>query len=289
MKADGEYEVHWEDIIRAARIPGADRTTVAKNMKEAGYDIKWRHPRLKPARGEIDEENRKHICNKLRKLPESFWQNGVHAYIDCKDWAIPRSAKGKKYMNMLRVRGHLRTRSEGLSKGCTKPDKKKHRVNTGGNVKLCAAIIGGRVRVWHYLQKGWGGKVAKAFYEATLAPALKKHWGQKRKFVILEDNDPSGFKSSIAVDAKRELKMHPIEFPTYSPDLNPLDFSLWEEVQNRMNAQVAPKNESATAFMARLRKTALATPEPTVRRMLSNIKARAQAIYEQNGGHIPRD
>ena len=91
------------------------------------------------------------------------------------------------------------------------------------------------------------------------------------------------------MDAKRELKMHPIEFPTYSPDLNPLDFSLWEEVQNRMNAQVAPKNESATAFMARLRKTALATPEPTVRRMLSNIKARAQAIYEQNGGHIPRD
>ena len=26
LKADGEYEVHWEDIIRAARIPGADRT-----------------------------------------------------------------------------------------------------------------------------------------------------------------------------------------------------------------------------------------------------------------------
>ena len=36
LKADGEYEVHCGDIIRAARIPGADRATVARNTTGVG-------------------------------------------------------------------------------------------------------------------------------------------------------------------------------------------------------------------------------------------------------------
>ena len=63
-KADGEYEVHWDDIVRAARVPSVDRTTAAKCLRAVGYDISWRSPRLKPARGEIDEEQRAWICNK---------------------------------------------------------------------------------------------------------------------------------------------------------------------------------------------------------------------------------
>jgi hypothetical protein len=288
-KAAGEHEVHWGDIIKAARVPDVERTTAAKNMKEAGFDIQWRTPRLKPMRGEADEVDRKRVCDKLRKLPLRFWVDDVDAYIDCKDWPIPRSARGKKYLNMARVRGHLRTKGEGLGAGFTKPDKKKHRVNTGGNAKLCAAIIGSRVRVWHYLQKGWGGQAAKDMYEKVLAPALQRHRGEKRKYILLEDNDPSGFKSKVAMDAKKGLKIHPIEFPTYSPDLNPLDFSLWQEVEDRMSRQKTPSKESADAFKARLRKTAMTIPPPVIRKMVASIKPRAQSIYDHNGGHIPRD
>ena len=288
-KANGEYEVHWEDIIKAARVPKVDRTTAAKNMKAAGFDIQWRSPRLKPVRGEADEDERKRLCNKLRKLPERHWLTNVDAYIDCKDWPIPQNARGQRYLNMMRVRGHLRTKGEGLSKGFTKPDKKKHRVNTGGNVKLFAAIIGCRVRVWHYLPRRWNGDEAKKVYEKVLAPALKRHRGPKRTYILLEDNDPTGFKSKVGVDAKAALKIQPMEFPTYSPDLNPLDFALWQEVQNRMAAQVAPNKESAEKFKQRLRKTAMSIPESVVRKMLTSIKGRAQSIYEMNGGHIPRD
>ena len=78
-------------------------------------------------------------------------------------------------------------------------------------------------------------------------------------------------------------------FPTYSPDLNPLDFSLWQEVDNRMAVQKVPKNETVDGFKARLRRTALAIPEAVVKHMLAAIKGRAQSIYEHNGGHIPRD
>ena len=94
-KADGDYEVHWDDVIRAARVPKVDRTTAAKCLRAAGYDIAWRPPRLKPARQEVDEEQRAHICDKLRKLPVVFWTDKLDAYIDCKNFPIPRSVKGR--------------------------------------------------------------------------------------------------------------------------------------------------------------------------------------------------
>ena len=40
---------------------------------------------------------------------------------------------------------------------------------------------------------------------------------------------------------------------------------------------------------ARLRRTAMATPEDVVRNMLGDIKTRAQSIYDHDGGHIPKD
>ena len=48
-RAEGDYEVHWDDIIQAARVPKVDRTTASKCMRAAGYDLAWRSPRLKPA------------------------------------------------------------------------------------------------------------------------------------------------------------------------------------------------------------------------------------------------
>ncbi len=286
-KVDGERGVHWKDVMRKARIPTADESTVAKRVKEA-FGVQARTPRLKPSRGDIDEAERKRIANKLRKHPPKFWTKDVHLFMDNKKWPYPRSLKGKKYLKQTRVRRHLRKRSEGLTKGFTKPDKRKHRSNLGG-INMCAGIIKGRVRVWHYIDGTWNGDKAADLYRTVVHPALVKHHGKKRQFTILEDNDPTGYKSNRAKDVKAELKIVPIEFPRYSPDLNPCDYALWEELQNRMAAQKAPANESLAQFKARLRKTALAIPEKVVERMLSSMVGRTQGIYKANGGHIPRD
>ena len=65
-KAKGEYEVHWGDVIHAARVPTAHRTTAARALSEAGYGIEWRTPRLKPDRSDMDEEQRTDMCDKYR-------------------------------------------------------------------------------------------------------------------------------------------------------------------------------------------------------------------------------
>ena len=288
-KANGEHEVHWDDIIRAARVPMVDRTTAAKCLKAVGYDIAWRSPRTQPTRTEIDEEQRARICDKLRKQPVTFWTDTIDAYIDCKAWPIPRSVKGRTFLNRLKVRGHLRTKGEGLNKGFTKPDKRKHHMNVGPNARLFAAIVGNRIRVWHYLAGAWTGDTAAGVYRGVLAPALRRHRGEKRRYTILEDNDPTGFKSSIAIQAKKELKIHPINFPTYSPDLNPCDFSMWQEVEDQMAAQKIPRGETVDGFKARLRRTALAIPAHVIKKMLADMKLRTGSVFERKGGHIPKD
>ena len=121
-----------------------------------------------------------------------------------------------------------------------------------------------------------------------LAPALRKHCGQKRVYTTLEDNDPTGYKSKKAIKTKAQLGIEPIDFPVYSLDLNPLDFALWSEVEARMNKRQG-KNETKDQHKARLKRSAMAIPEHVVRKMLGAIPARAQSVYDNNGGHIPRD
>ena len=48
-------------------------------------------------------------------------------------------------------------------------------------------------RIWHYLPKGkWNGAAAAATYRGPIQKALKKHRGVKKRFWLLEDNDPTG-------------------------------------------------------------------------------------------------
>ena len=212
-------------------------------MREAGHDVKWRPARQKPTRTEADEHERKRICGILRKRPASYWQHGIHLYMDNSKWDLPPTAKGKRYLKMKKVRGHLRTRGEGLKKGYTKPNVKKHRMNTGGTASLCAGIIKGRERIWHYLPSRWCGEAAEDLYRKVVHPALTRAYGKKRSYTVLEENDTTGYKSNRAIRAKAALSIRPIEFPAYSPDLNPCDFALWDEVKARMGKQRAPRGE----------------------------------------------
>ena len=47
--------------------------------------------------------------------------------------------------------------------------------------------------------------------------------------------------------------------------------------------------ETVEQFKARLRRTAMSIPAGVIRRMLANIKSRAQSIYDAKGGNIARD
>ena len=134
----------------------------------------------------------------------------------------------------------------------------------------------------------WGG-VAESAYRGPIAKVLKKERGEKKKYVVLEDNDPVGYKSNKAIKAKQELCIDAMSFPRYSPDLNPMDYFVWEEVEARMTKNKPKKLESVDVFKKRLRRTALGIPESVIRKGVKDMKKRIQNCYENDGKFIKWD
>ena len=72
-------------------------------------------------------------------------------------------------------------------------------------------------------------------------------------------NDPTGCKSSAGCAAKEASKIKVFEIPCRTQDLNPLDYSIWAEVNRRTRDQEQNwknKKESREQYLARLKSTA---------------------------------
>ena len=107
----------------------------------------------------------------------------------------------------------------------------------------------------------------------------------------MEDNDPSGYKSRKAVAAKETARIRTIPLPPRSPDLNPLDYSIWAEINKRMRLQEqmwpAAKTESRQAFLGRLRRTAKSLPPSYIDKTVGSMAKRCEQVLKARGGHFP--
>ena len=160
-------------------MPKVSPQTASRNLNQHGVPAKWRRPRTKPLRHTFAEAERLEICDPWRRYPASYFTQHVDLIIDNRYFAIPTLTRATQFQKMRRAHGHLRTPSEGDSKGFTKPCQKRHRQNPGSLINVCAGIIGGRVRLWHYLQKVWNCEVAAQTYRGPIHRTLKIYCGGK--------------------------------------------------------------------------------------------------------------
>ena len=135
----------------------------------------------------------------------------------------------------------------------------------------------------------WSGDAAAELYKGAIMDALVKARGAKRSYLICEDNDPTGYKSSKGRMQKKLSGIRTVAWPRYSPDLMPLDFTLWEDIENRMIASAPSGVESVDAFKARLRRVAMRTPPSRIRAAVAAMRTRATSIWAAKGKNIPRD
>ena len=107
---------------------------------------------------------------------------------------------------------------------------------------------------------------------------------------VLEDNDPTGYKSGRGEAAKTDVGIQAFSLPKRSPDLNPLDFSFWAAVNKKMRQQEKgwpkAKRESRTEFLARLRRTATKMPTTYITRIIGALERRCQQVVQAKGGHF---
>lgn len=288
-KAENEREIRWRDVQKRARAPKAHRTTLLKAFKRCGLNVAARAPRLKPQRAKIHKDERCKWAKAFSKKPCSYFEKEIDMIIDNKKFDVPTTERARKYMMSQRVRFHLRTPAEGVLDAFTKPGRKKNKMNTGACASVCAGISNGRVVLWHYLPKRWTGQVAADLYCDVIYPSLCKHRGEKRSYKLLEDNDPTGYKSNKAKKMKESKRIKAVPFPRYSPDLNPLDFSLWNEIERRMFKCAPKKVETVAAYKSRLRRTALNLPQELVTKAVHSIPKKIKEVIDAKGGNIKSD
>ena len=145
--------------------------------------------------------------------------------------------------------------------------------------------------MWYAVPRGrWSGQAAADMYEGALRPGLDAAWGRTRRFMILEDNDPTGFKSGKGHGAKRRAKVDVFPIPKRSPDLSVMDYAVWKDVNRRMRAQErswpAKKRETREQYVARLRRTALRLPETFIRESIGDMERRCERCYDAPGRYF---
>ena len=78
--------------------------------------------------------------------------------------------------------------------------------------------------MWEYVPSKWNGDEAANLYRGAIQKTLREQRGRKTRYLISDDNDPAGYKSTKGMLAEAELGTQAVPAPASSPDLNLLGF-----------------------------------------------------------------
>lgn len=282
-QANNERRVTWAMVIDEAGLQnlGCHRTICDTLRRE--LRVAFRPARKKIGLIEDDAKKRLKMAKTWKRKPSRFWSNDVHGYVDNKNFVLPLTPNQRRRYRQTRVTGHLRKKSEGLKRGFTQP-RQKHSWIGYPSVTVTAMVARDRVILWEYQDK-WNGQVAANTYEGPLLKALKRTWGERAMYRILEDGDRKGNQSNKGIAAKKRAHIRAMTLPPRTPELMPLDAKLWKEIEDRMDAGAPCGTEEKAAFLKRLRRTALTLPRPVVRKAIQKTPTILKDIIAAKGYH----
>lgn len=288
VTADGEYEVTVDMLRRHARVQASCRT-ISRALH--ARRIFFRRMREKPVLTSADVDDRKKFAKQYKGKSAARWTTFIDMHIDVKHFPVYLNKSARAHAASAGVRGAYRTQGKGLEAPYVKRGNKS-KFNTGARGIMVLAGVGhGRVLVWQVIDgRNWNGEVAAEMYAGPIRAALANVCPQKRKWRVLEDNDPAGFKCRKGLAAKAASSIESFNIPRRSPGLNVCDYALWSEVSRRMRATEASwppgRAETRKAYIARLRRTALRLPACFVNASISNMRIRCQRLDIAGGGHF---
>ena len=283
-KANVRYMV-TQKMIQAEFAPKVCLRVLQDALHER--NLWFRKLRRKPLLTDKDVADRYAFAKKFRTKTKAWWQRYIMAHIDNHAVKVPTNGEARNMLAAKRVHGTYRTPGNSLKKEHVKADQKL-RLNTGArSVLIAGGVGGGKVLLWHVVNKQWCGKEAVTMY-SVLSAALKRQYPTKRSFRVLEDNDPSGYQTKKAVRAKVAKRIEKFEIPKRSPDLNVMDFFLWSEVERKLREEERSwhknRKESRNQFISRLLRTAKAIPRSLIVKAIGDLARRTKLLHKAKGG-----
>ena len=282
-KADMQFEVTLPLILAKWKGAKISERTAKRIMCRAG--IKWRRTLGKPILTPQDIRDRKCFSRKHMRRKSSFWETCV--CIDGKFFRLVLNRKHRRWAASQTVRGTYRSLS---SKSALEPFRvkraAKNKVSLGGTVAVIGGVCGPHKKMfWHVVPGRWNAARAVSMYE-ELSKFLTDNYPQRKKWVLIEGNDPAGFQSKMAIRRKKELGLTPIGMPKRSPDLQPMDYSIWSEINSAMRkseSRMGQRAESKRDHVARLQHTAESLSPDLLRGAQRSLKRRLQMCFKARG------
>ena len=232
--ADAQKEITMPMILRAAGYD-VSPTTLRKHFKQ--YKVAFYKLKEKPLLQAGDVEERKRWVEAHKRRTPTQWVTKPHAIIDNKSFQMSACRKSREFVARRSIRGAYQKKGAAPKKWLVKPKCGANSAKYPG-IQVTAGVIKGKIRMWSYVDGKWSAQAAAHMYKNVLTKALKRAFPlQRRPFTIIEDNDPTGYKSRAGNRSKADNNLVADSLPKRSPDLNVLDYSLWSEINRRMRAQ----------------------------------------------------
>ena len=283
-EADCCYQVTYEMIQQRFHVDVGLRV-MSNSLHERG--VWFCRMREKPVLTNEDVAARWEWAKQHRGRTAQWWCARIQLHIDNHAFKVPVNAVARKALAARRVRGVLRTKKKGLKRAHVRRGRGL-RTNTGARNVLVAAGVGqGKMLLWSVIESTWCGDSAAKLYNGALRTALKTAYPTRKRFNVLEDNDPTGYQSGAAVAVKELQKIDTYPIPKRSPDLNVMDYFVWSEIEKRMRQQERdfPEDyrESREEFAKRLRRTAKSIPAKTINKAIGDLAWRVEKLYQAKG------
>ena len=284
---NAEYEVTMTMIQKSARVKVSVRK-LRERLAEQG--VSWHAMRTKPTLTDEDIEDRHQFGKDYKDKPKPWWKNHLHMVIDVKHFPIFLHGKARRHFAQTGTRGVYRKKGQALTEGYYKPNTKL-KFNTGTKgVHVLAGVGDGKVLLWEYIEGRWNSHEAERIYSGPMKDVLKKTYPHRTRFNVLEDNDPTGFRSKIGMKAKVDAKIDTFEIPKRSPQLNICDYWLWKTINCKMRQTERTwptvRKEKRDAYLRRLKRTAMSLTEEEINTAMGSMKRRSQDLVDAKGKQI---
>jgi hypothetical protein len=116
--------------------------------------------------------------------------------------------------------------------------------------------------------------------QSQLLPAARSLYG--RDWRLQQDNDPK-HTSRVAKQFLTENGVDVVDWPSNSPDLNPIE-NIWQVIKNKVEKRMPWDANELTQFLTEEWE---AIPQETVNNMVMSMEKRCDLVLQHNGDRIP--
>ncbi len=142
--------------------------------------------------------------------------------------------------------------------------------------------------------KKMNGENATAMLTRTIMPALKRHYGKKRSYLVMMDGEPS-FRGGQFESALKKYKVKKLDFCPRSGDKAPME-NVWSKKTKEVNAKVMASKKwrngvkdtvaNKAEWSRFVQKIVKKSDKPHLRKLIDTMGDRVTSLIKNRGGPI---